>query len=666
MFIAWTAILASVQAQAQCSTLLTDNDDSSDYTTTAPNQTICVEADSFSRTLTVNHDGCTINLGQNVTFTGQIILGSGATNCTINNNGLISNNFSGNGILDQASNVTGTVFNNLRTINSQTIRFRAPTTINNGNLSSKEASWTANFFNAADITAPLTITNYGAWNGQIATLPGGSITNVRGANWSVSIASVTTNPLTIINNGTWSGGYLDGVASNLTLTNTAIWSTRVYTGVATPTLTITNSGTWGDIGQIATTSTLSILNTGTWQNALFSNVGTTTIKNAGSWKNEQVNYSGPLTVDHSGSQWAAILTTNNASASSLTVTNAATWGKGIDFPAGPNAFTNNVGATATFPSSENLSFNGPTLLTNHGILTINEFVSLPGGSTLATTSSGTTSINGDVVSSGALQNQGLLTITGNLTTSGLLTNANRVRIVGDFTNSGIVNGPAAPSRGSIRATGYTTNSGTFGVTGQLDFCDAGMPTAGFDSRGGAIGDATSFCSATPLPVVLSAFTATRQAGQVRLYWSTAQELNSAYFVIERAADGYSFVAVAQVNGHGTTQRATNYSALDATPLATTSYYRLRQVDADGTSTYSPVATVTAATPPQAKLALMPNPAQRTVWIQGAQAGNVQLLDGAGRILRTQAAQEQALDLTGIQPGLYIVRAGTQTARLQVE
>ncbi|WP_324672139.1 hypothetical protein [Hymenobacter sp. GOD-10R] len=652
--------------------LLANNGNGSDYTTTAPNETICVEANSFSRTLTINHADCTINLGQNVVFTGRIILSSAATNCTINNNGSISNNFSGSGILDQASNVIGTVFNNLRTINSQTIRFKAPTTINNGSISisNSNVGWTANFFNTTDIAAPLTITNYAAWNGQIAKLPGGSITNLRGANWSASIGSVTDNPLTINNSGTWSGGYIQSITSNLKLTNTAQWSTPINVGSTTPTpnLIINNSGTWGNLANILATSTLTITNAGNWQGAQFSNIGTTTITNTGAWANTTVDYDGDLTVNHSGTRWAAILNTDNAGASSLAVTNASTWSKGIDFPAGPNTFTNNAGATATFPSSENLSFNGPTALANQGTLTINKFVSLPGASTLTTTSSGTTNINGDVFNSGTLQNQGVLTIAGNVTTSSLLTNTNKVRITGDFTNSGVVNGPAAPSRGSIRATGYTTNSGAFGMTGQLDFCDAGMPANGFDSNSGNIGTATSFCSGTPLPVVLTAFTATRQAGQVRLQWTTAQELDNSYFVVERAADGYSFMPLQQVSGHGNTQQATHYSAVDAAPLAAaTSYYRLRQVDANGTATYSPVATVTAeAGLAQVKLALVPNPAQHAVRVQGTQAGNLQLLDGAGRVLRTQSAQEQELDLTGIQPGLYIVRAGAQTARLQVQ
>jgi len=663
------ALISSLSAGAQCTASLNSNGMGTTYTTTAPNEAICVTASSFNGTITINHADCTVNIGAGVTFSGQIVLTSNASNCTINNNGSIGNKFDGSGILNQASTVTGTTLNNLNKINSQTIRFKAPTTINNGSSSNADATWSAYFYTSTDIAAPLTITNYGAWNGQMALSLGGTITNNLGAVWSSSVEGVATNPLTIINNGTWSGGYIHGINTDFTLLNTAIWSTPISTGFSTPSIAITNSGSWGNVAQVATTGTLTVNNSGTWQNAQFSNVGTTSITNSGAWNNTQVNYEGALTITHSGTAWAATPSAgNNTSSSSLTVTNTSTWSKGISFPAGPNSFTTTAGATTTFPSGENLGFSGATALTNLGTLNLNRSITLPSSSSLANSSSGTVNMPAGFSNSGTLQNQGLLNVTGAFVNSGLFTNIYRLRVTGDFTNSGTISGPTAPSRGSIRATGNTVNSGVFGVTGQLDFCDTGTPANGFDTRGGTVGTATTFCSGSPLPVVLTAFRATRQPDQVQVQWSTAQETDNAYFVVERAADGYTFTDLQQVAGHGTTQQTTRYSISDKAPLATPiSYYRLRQVDADGTRTYSPVVIVVTETSSlQAALTLAPNPAQQSVQVLGVQTGTVQLLDLAGRILRTQLAQEQALNLTGVRPGLYLVRAGSRTARLQVE
>ncbi|RZK90605.1 MAG: hypothetical protein EOO62_34835, partial [Hymenobacter sp.] len=101
---------------------------------------------------------------------------------------------------------------------------------------------------------------------------------------------------------------------------------------------------------------------------------------------------------------------------------------------------------------------------------------------------------------------------------------------------------------------------------------------------------------TTLPVQLAAFAATAAPNRaVRLGWTTASELNNAYFEVQHSLDGRTFAAVGQVQGRGTSAQASTYSFTDAAPgAATTHYYRLRQVDADGTATFSPVQVVTLA------------------------------------------------------------------------
>ncbi len=68
------------------------------------------------------------------------------------------------------------------------------------------------------------------------------------------------------------------------------------------------------------------------------------------------------------------------------------------------------------------------------------------------------------------------------------------------------------------------------------------------------------------------------------------------------------------------------------------------------------------------LSLWPNPAHGTVRLSSAAPGPVQLLDAVGRVVRTShvAPGTSNLDLSGLPPGLYTVRAGTQARRLVVE
>ncbi|MBC7446963.1 MAG: hypothetical protein H7330_02770, partial [Hymenobacteraceae bacterium] len=77
-----------------------------------------------------------------------------------------------------------------------------------------------------------------------------------------------------------------------------------------------------------------------------------------------------------------------------------------------------------------------------------------------------------------------------------------------------------------------------------------------------------------------------------------------------------------------------------------------------------------ATSRTAPLTLFPNPARDAVRVAGAAAGQrVQLLDGVGRVVRTAVAGAEPtrlLPLTGLAPGLYVVRSGAQARRLVVE
>jgi len=180
----------------------------------------------------------------------------------------------------------------------------------------------------------------------------------------------------------------------------------------------------------------------------------------------------------------------------------------------------------------------------------------------------------------------------------------------------------------------------------------------------------------PLPVELTAFTATAKGNHVVLNWATASEKNNDHFTVERSADGQTFVVVGTVAGQGTTTVAHTYSTTDANAanLASTLYYRLRQVDTDGTESLSPVRTVAFARPAEASL--YPNPATTTTSLdlRALPAGSytVTLLDLAGHTVATHHLGSDllpALDLSALPRGAYLVRvqgAGTNLTKRLVK
>lgn len=91
-----------------------------------------------------------------------------------------------------------------------------------------------------------------------------------------------------------------------------------------------------------------------------------------------------------------------------------------------------------------------------------------------------------------------------------------------------------------------------------------------------------------IPVELTSFTAENNNGNVVLKWTTATETNNYGFEIERSKDGKLFSKIAFVNGNGTTVTLNNYAYTDRNIEFSSYYYRLKQVDFDGSVSYSKV------------------------------------------------------------------------------
>jgi len=120
---------------------------------------------------------------------------------------------------------------------------------------------------------------------------------------------------------------------------------------------------------------------------------------------------------------------------------------------------------------------------------------------------------------------------------------------------------------------------------QLPFCEPDPPNDYFagpfnwDQDGGI----------TPTPVTLINFDVAREgAEKVRVYWSTATEHNADYFSVERSYDGKTFLALEKVPAAGESHTRLDYELIDHYPLIGRNYYRLKQVDFDGTTEYFPM------------------------------------------------------------------------------
>jgi hypothetical protein len=168
----------------------------------------------------------------------------------------------------------------------------------------------------------------------------------------------------------------------------------------------------------------------------------------------------------------------------------------------------------------------------------------------------------------------------------------------------------------------------------------------------------------PLPVSLSSFSAKAQSHGVNVQWTTATEQQNAFFEVERRAEGESsFRVLTKMLGRGTSSAVTTYSFLDNTAQAGPHYYRLRQVDTDGTSTYS---AVTAVIIPDQNmvLSLYPNPTAHQLRVLGAgDTGRYRILNEQGIVvLSGEITSSLNLNIEVLRPGLYHVELSRDNQR----
>lgn len=177
-------------------------------------------------------------------------------------------------------------------------------------------------------------------------------------------------------------------------------------------------------------------------------------------------------------------------------------------------------------------------------------------------------------------------------------------------------------------------------------------------------------SGDPLPVELGAFTVTRDGRDAVLQWTTLSETGNRGFVVEHAPQGSpgAFAEVAFVRGAGSSTSVQQYAHRVRDLAPGLHAFRLKQVDLDGTATYSASRTVRVPLDGAFELApAAPNPfrnaATLTLQVRDAQPVTVALFNVLGQRVQTlfdgTMAPGTPYDLTvrgeGLPSGLYVYR-----------
>jgi hypothetical protein len=173
-----------------------------------------------------------------------------------------------------------------------------------------------------------------------------------------------------------------------------------------------------------------------------------------------------------------------------------------------------------------------------------------------------------------------------------------------------------------------------------------------------------------LPVELMEFDAARlNADKVQLDWATASELNNEGFYVERMLETENeFKTVAYVEGQGNSTAIVNYQLLDENSYTSVSYYRLRQVDFDGTTAYSQIKAVEGRDNKldYIDVSIYPNPVQNELKVRfnelpkEVKSAEVRVMSLDGKILFEFTAGIQSYQLLEVEDvdqlsaGLYFL------------
>jgi hypothetical protein len=176
-----------------------------------------------------------------------------------------------------------------------------------------------------------------------------------------------------------------------------------------------------------------------------------------------------------------------------------------------------------------------------------------------------------------------------------------------------------------------------------------------------------------LPLEFTRFTGNVIDGKAALTWTTANEKNADYFIIERSADGVHYKSIGLVYC-SKLPGTHNYSYTDA-QYTSPGYYRLKEIDLNGYTGLSPVVILKKATGAFA-VNLYPSTASTTITyaatVNQPATAMLEVINVAGKTIINHTIQlyegvnTQTLDVSQLCRGHYFLKLTTVNGRSVVK
>jgi len=229
------------------------------------------------------------------------------------------------------------------------------------------------------------------------------------------------------------------------------------------------------------------------------------------------------------------------------------------------------------------------------------------------------------------------------------TNKGHVRIYKFITNSWVQQGADILGQ---------ANDGQFGRSLSLS-SSASIFAAGTQYNGGINNNAglvRVFENLSILPISLMSFTGEVRNTKNILNWTTGNELNNKQFTILKSNNGNDFEPIATVLGAGNNTNTLNYSYTDSFPTTEINYYKLKQTDFNGHTSFSKRIVINNSYIKDIKLLVYPNPVKDYLVLsfnKQIKTFNLKIINSVGELVHN-SRNESRINVSHLTSGIYFV------------
>jgi hypothetical protein len=253
---------------------------------------------------------------------------------------------------------------------------------------------------------------------------------------------------------------------------------------------------------------------------------------------------------------------------------------GANFISSSNGDWSNVSTWVGSSSPASNQTNGSDVIIINSTVTLNGDLVVKAGTNITVDAGDTLIVNGNVTfkNGSSVTANGVLIVNGNVTNNN---NSNDINVNGKISINGNYsggNGSELNGTGEMDVTGDVITEGTGSVFDSTCDCDD-------DCDNSDASNLDDDCN--PLPVELISFECDYDTNMV-ITWATASEINNNYFILEHSIDGINWTPFEFVSGHIYSTTIIEYSTVHKDPNDGPNYYRITQVDFDGTKDVSHV------------------------------------------------------------------------------